>query len=165
MSFTSSIRVAFHQRLTSRDVLFPIKYERFYSYWTAKPLRIGLSPFKSIPITTFSSISGSNSTASNQLRAKRHVWKAKEPGDLAFAAGEVAAVSDLFFRYANTSDGGIDDEGCSFLTPSGVRKMLASIGENPDDETFDKLFRTADLNGDGKLQLQVRFENGFRLTI
>ncbi len=31
---------------------------------------------------------------------------------------------------------------------------LAAEGENPDDETFDALFRTADLNGDRKLQLQ-----------
>jgi len=94
----------------------------------------------------------------SRVAAKRnyHSSPPSEPGSLAFAAGELAAVSDLFFRYANTSDGGIDQDGSSFLTPSGVRKMLSSIGENPDDATFEKLFHAADLNGDGKLQLHVR---------
>jgi hypothetical protein len=141
---SSSVRGALHHQ-----VLRPILHKYyFFSSWTARKF-VGLS-------TSILQKTPSSSSAYLQLISKRHIWKANEPGDLAFAAGEVAAVSDLFFRYANTSDGGIDDEGCSYLTPSGARKMLASIGENPDDETFDALFRTADLNGDGKLQLQAR---------
>lgn len=143
--FTSSVRGALHHQ-----VIRPIQCN-YYSYcsWTARKF-VGLS-------TSILPKTPSSSSVYWPLVVKRHIWKANEPGDLAFAVGEVAAVSDLFFRYANTGDGGIDDEGCSYLTPSGARKMLASIGENPDDETFDALFRTADLNGDGKLQLQARW--------
>jgi hypothetical protein len=128
-------------------VIRPILHKYyFFSSWTARKF-VGLS-------TSILQKTPSSSSDYLQLISKRHIWKANEPGDLAFATGEVAAVSDLFFRYANTSDVGTDDKGCSYLTPSGARKMLASIGENPDDETFDALFRTADLNGDRKLQLQ-----------
>lgn len=145
MSFASTMKLALHcqgrQQLNKR--ILPCLGRR-QGYFSSRKI-----------ISSSSNTSHWLAKDNSRVAAKRnyHSSPPSEPGSLAFAAGELAAVSDLFFRYANTSDGGIDQDGSSFLTPSGVRKMLSSIGENPDDATFEKLFHAADLNGDGKLQL------------
>ena len=40
-----------------------------------------------------------------------------------------------------------------YLCPQGVKQLLQSIGEHPDEVTLHDLFQTADLNGDGKLHI------------
>mmetsp|Transcript_18405 Transcript_18405/g.25925 ORF Transcript_18405/g.25925 Transcript_18405/m.25925 type:complete len:365 (-) Transcript_18405:493-1587(-) len=84
-------------------------------------------------------------------------WKEEldeKPGSVAFADCEADAIADLFYQFAQAGDGqgGIDDEG-TFLTVSGVKELLGSIGERPDDITVRKLFVKADSNDDGKLHL------------
>jgi len=81
------------------------------------------------------------------------------PGAKAFADCEYAAIKDLFFHFAKTkpADGGVDELG-SYLCPSGVRELLASIGERPDESTLRELFETADRKGDGKLHLDEFLE-------
>jgi len=74
-----------------------------------------------------------------------------KPGSLAFAECESEAISDLFNHFAKI-DGGKDDEGL-FLCVRGVRELLASIGERPDEITLRRIFKEADLNNDGKLHL------------
>ena len=76
-----------------------------------------------------------------------------KPGSLAFAECETEAISDLFNHFANI-DGGEDEEGL-FLCVRGVRELLASIGERPDEITLRRIFKEADLNNDGKLHLHV----------
>jgi len=143
--FSCSIRTVLHQHLIKKSSSC---FQRLYSYSSvgarsASNLRSLASPI-SKPLVT---------GTQNQTRSLRGK---NEPGSLAFAGNELAAVADLYYRYAKNVDGGVDDEG-SYLCLSGVRKMLASIGERPDEETLKELFRAADLNSDGKLHLHVRF--------
>jgi adenylate kinase len=77
--------------------------------------------------------------------------KPKKPGSLAFAECESEAISDLFHHFAQI-DGGTDNQG-PFLCVRGVRELLASIGERPDQVTLRRIFKEADLNNDGKLHL------------
>ena len=80
-----------------------------------------------------------------------------KPGSKAFAECESDAIQDLFFQFAKVADnGGIDEEG-SYLSFNGVKELLGSIGEKPDDATLKRLFREADLNKDKKLHLNVSF--------
>ena len=77
------------------------------------------------------------------------------PGSKAFADCESDAIQDLFFQFAlDTNNGGVDDEG-SYLSLRGVKELLNSIGEKPDKMTVKRLFEEADINGDGKLHLNV----------
>ena len=52
------------------------------------------------------------------------------------------------------SQGGVDVGG-SYLSLRGVRELLHSIGERPDERTLRKLFSAADTSNDGKLHLEV----------
>lgn len=72
------------------------------------------------------------------------------PGSAAFADCEMAAVKDLFFQFATNSP-----KGHTYLDLEGVREILASIGERPDRETLNKLFRTADTNENGTIEMNV----------
>jgi len=79
-----------------------------------------------------------------------------KPGSKAFADCETNAVQDLFYQFAqnnvNVKHGGVD-EGGSYLCLRGVRELLHSIGERPDERTLRRLFQEADVNKDGKLHL------------
>jgi hypothetical protein len=78
-----------------------------------------------------------------------------KPGSKAFAECESDAIQDLFFQFAKVADnGGVDEEG-SYLSFNGVKELLGSIGEKPDDATLKRLFQEADLNNDKKLHLDV----------
>jgi len=79
------------------------------------------------------------------------IEKQQKPGSLAFAECESQAISDLFHHFVQI-DGGTDSKG-PFLCVRGVRELLASIGERPDEITLRRIFKEADLNGDGKLHL------------
>lgn len=74
----------------------------------------------------------------------------KKPGSLAFADSELAAVVDLYYQFATETT-----KGTSYLDLEGVRELLASIGERPDESTLGELFRTADLNCKGTIDLNV----------
>jgi adenylate kinase len=91
--------------------------------------------------------------------------KKDTPGSLAFAECEKNAVTDLFFNFAakqSPSDnegpdknvGGVDSDGKSYLCLRGVRELLSSIGERPDEQTLRRMFSKADRNNDGRLDLQ-----------
>ena len=82
-----------------------------------------------------------------------------KPGSKAFAECETDAIQDLFFQFAQVDNdgGGIDEEGTPHLCLNGVRELLHSIGERPDDETLTRLFQEADQNNDGKLDLDVSY--------
>ena len=83
--------------------------------------------------------------------------KANKPGSRAFVECETNAIQDLFLQFAQDDDnGGVDEEG-SYLSLRGVRELLHNIGENPDEKTLKRLFKEADQNGDGKLDLEVSF--------
>lgn len=96
-----------------------------------------------------SSSIGDNNKAPFQLR----------PGSKAFDDCEFEAIADLFYHFAKRGQqqrGGIivdDDESGSYLSENGVRRLLESIGERPDDQTLRDLFAKADLNGSGTLSL------------
>jgi hypothetical protein len=63
-------------------VIRPILHKYyFFSSWTARKF-VGLS-------TSILQKTPSSSSDYLQLISKRHIWKANEPGDLAFATGEV----------------------------------------------------------------------------
>lgn len=74
------------------------------------------------------------------------------PGSAAFADCETAAVVDLYYQFARKT--GV--EGECYLDPEGVRELLKSIGERPDEETLQDIFQTADLNRTGTINLEVR---------
>lgn len=79
----------------------------------------------------------------------------EEPGSIAFAECEADALTDLFHQFAkDPNDGGVDRQG-SYLSLNGIRELLISIGEKPDEMMLRRLFFEADHDVDGKLHLQV----------
>lgn len=78
----------------------------------------------------------------------------EEPGSIAFAECEADALTDLFHQFAkDPNDGGVDRQG-SYLSLNGIRELLISIGEKPDEMMLRRLFFEADHDVDGKLHLQ-----------
>jgi adenylate kinase len=77
-----------------------------------------------------------------------------KPGSAAFADTELDAVADLYHQFAIVEE---EDHGnCdSYLNIDGVRALLNSIGERPNDETLRRLFDAVDSNGNGKIGLQA----------
>lgn len=86
-----------------------------------------------------------------QAYAKTKKQAEEKPGAKAFAECETDAIRDLFHVFAKT-DG---DEGIKYLDHAGVRELLQSIGERPDEKTLKRLFKAADFNGDGVIELHV----------
>jgi len=72
----------------------------------------------------------------------------RKPGSVAFAECETAAMTDLFHSFAQS-----DCTGSKYLTLRGVRDLLVSIGERPDEETLIRIFTAADTSKNGKLSL------------
>ena len=77
-----------------------------------------------------------------------------KPGSLAFADCESAAISDLFYQFAQSKEGGVDNKG-KFLSLTGVGELLSNIGERPDKKMLQLLFNEIDKNNDGKIHLEV----------
>lgn len=95
-------------------------------------------------VRTFETESPSGSKKTNS--------KFSKPGSIAFAECETAAITDLFYQFAKEcSDKG--EEGNYYLSLGGVRELLNSIGERPDERTLKRLYMAADTNRDGKLSL------------
>jgi hypothetical protein len=88
-------------------------------------------------------------TTTDEYRQKKAASKPK-PGSLAFADCEYDAVTDLFASFAKT-----DDSGLKYLDLEGARELLNSIGERPDEETLRKLYKAADMDGNGVIELHV----------
>lgn len=71
------------------------------------------------------------------------------PGSKAFADCEHAAISDLFYNFAQE-----DKDGRGYLLSlKGCRDLLYSIGERPEEETLKRMFQEWDLDKSGKLDL------------
>ena len=132
-------------------------------------------------ITTASSCFPSSSSSPTSDLAYVHnrgykTWKPEKPshhdlglqltpGSRAFADCEYAAIRDLFHAFSQTNpsaDGGVDDLG-PYLGISGVRDLLASIGERPDDVTLREIFSAVDLSGDGRIHLEEFLEAADRI--
>jgi len=70
-----------------------------------------------------------------------------------------AAMTDLFRQFSESLDDNKNnnqvnkDSNEEVLTMEGIRQLLESIGERPDEETLESMFKSADLNNDGVLQL------------
>lgn len=103
--------------------------------------------------------SGSRSFQTYSEDGKKRLTEEKRPGSIAFADCETNAISDLFYQFArkDTGEGGVDVGG-SYLSLRGVRELLHSIGERPDERTLRKLFSAADTSNDGKLHLEEFLE-------
>jgi adenylate kinase family enzyme len=84
-----------------------------------------------------------------QPQAYAKIKESNKPGSKAFAECETDAIKDLFNVFAKT-DG---DAGIKYLDHAGVRELLKSIGERPDERTLQRLFKAADFNGDGVIEL------------
>jgi adenylate kinase family enzyme len=89
--------------------------------------------------------SSSGSSSSETLKEQE-----KKIGSSAFADCETDALADLFYEFAKTDFGGCDEQG-HYLTYRGVKKLLASIGENPDEQVVRRMFAEGDLDKNGKL--------------
>jgi adenylate kinase family enzyme len=87
-------------------------------------------------------------TGSSESKKKKVV----KPGSVAFADCEAAAITDLFFQFAQESVDS-DDKGMHYLSLRGVRNLLDSIGERPDEKTLRRMFKAADTTKDGRLSL------------
>lgn len=77
------------------------------------------------------------------------------PGSRAFGECEISALSDLFLQFAKTSstnDSGLDDLG-PYLSINALTRLLASVGEKPDEHTLKTLFDSINVTKDGKLRL------------
>jgi len=121
-----------------------------------------ISPWERVLVQPHSSFRRGYQT---RQREKPFLRESKLPGSKAFADCEYAAVKDLFYNFAKTkvaADGGVDELG-PYLCPGGVRELLASIGERPDEETLEELFSTTDTKGDGKLHLGEFLEGADRI--
>jgi Ca2+-binding EF-hand superfamily protein len=73
------------------------------------------------------------------------------PGSRAFVECDRAALIDLFQKHAVNCD-----TSGRYLDRDGLGAILRTVGENPDQETLEQLFQTADINGDGSIELDVR---------
>ena len=72
--------------------------------------------------------------------------KKELPGSRAWVECDREAVIDLFHKFA------VDcDVSGRFLDKKRLGNLLTAVGENPTQETIDKLFEQGDLNGDGVL--------------
>jgi len=84
--------------------------------------------------------------------------QSKRTGSRAFLGKELCALTDLFYRHAKNSPselyGGCDTSGKPYLCLAGVKSLLESIGERPDEDTLNSLFEKADQNRDGILDLE-----------
>jgi Ca2+-binding EF-hand superfamily protein len=60
-------------------------------------------------------------------------------------------VADLFYQFSKKT--GV--EGQCYLDPDGVRELLTSIGERPDDDMLQDIFQTADVKRKGTINLEV----------
>jgi len=101
-------------------------------------------------------------TTSNEKTQSTTNYK---PGSRAFAECETNAIQDLFYQFANegaNGGGGVDDDG-SYLNIEGVRELLTSIGEKPDDVNLENMFREMDKNNNGKLHLDEFLEGADRV--
>lgn len=80
-----------------------------------------------------------------------HPAEEELPGSRAFVECDRNALIDLFHKYA------VDcDVSGRYLDLEGLRKLLRAVGENLDQATLERLFETADINGDGTIELTVR---------
>ena len=86
----------------------------------------------------------------NSAEAKTLVDRST-PGSAAFADCEASAVADLYYQFARKT--GV--EGECYLDPEGVRELLTSIGERPDDDMLQDIFQTADVSRKGTINLKV----------
>jgi hypothetical protein len=75
---------------------------------------------------------------------------AELPGSKAFLECDRAAVIDLFHKYSVYCD----DDG-DHLNKEGLRQILQAVGENQDEDTLDRLYEAADLDGNGVIELNV----------
>ena len=123
-------------------------------FWKG-PVRHGMSIFRDRPSE------GNAGTATGAAMSYRdfQTWHPgnkkrgpQTPGSKAFADCEADAVKDLFHNFAK-SDG--DATGIKYLDLDGVRNLLNSIGERPDERTLRRLYKAADFNGDGIIELHV----------
>mmetsp|Transcript_30093 Transcript_30093/g.63388 ORF Transcript_30093/g.63388 Transcript_30093/m.63388 type:complete len:446 (-) Transcript_30093:152-1489(-) len=83
--------------------------------------------------------------------SRRNDANSHHPGSRAFGECEISALSDLFLEFARTSSS-VDDLG-PYLNLEGIRRLLASVGESPDEDTLKALFDSINVNKDGKLRL------------
>ena len=84
-----------------------------------------------------------------------------QPGGKAFAECEMDAVRDLFHGFAKTDK----DSGIKYLDMDGVRELLKSVGERPDETTLQRLYDLADENGDEVIELHVRVKHEMIIVI
>ncbi len=84
----------------------------------------------------------------------------KKPGSVAFADVETDAMTDLFNSFAQTDCDDLPSlastgksSAPNYLTLRGVRQLLASIGERPDEDTLRQIFQAADTTKNGKLSI------------
>jgi Ca2+-binding EF-hand superfamily protein len=77
------------------------------------------------------------------------------PGSRAFVECDREALIDMFHKYAVNCD-----ISGRYLNRDGLGAILRAVGEDPDQETLERLFRTADINGDGSIELEVRRKKG-----
>lgn len=90
-----------------------------------------------------------------QAYAKQKVSREPpQPGGKAFAECEMDAVRDLFHGFAKTDQ----ESEIKYLDMDGVRELLKSVGERPDEATLQRLYDLADENGDGVIELYVRLK-------
>jgi hypothetical protein len=72
-------------------------------------------------------------------------------GSKAFVDCDREAIVDLFRKYA------VDcDVSGRYMDKERLADLLRAVGENPNQETIDRLFAVADENGDGAIELDVR---------
>eukprot|EP00980_Cylindrotheca_fusiformis_P024204 scaffold11634_cov109-Cylindrotheca_fusiformis.AAC.7 len=75
------------------------------------------------------------------------------PGSKAFVECDRDAIVDLFRKYAVNCD---SSGRC--MDKQRLGDLLRAIGENPNQQTLDRLFAAADENGDGVIELHVRIK-------
>lgn len=112
---------------------------------TTRPTNSYSTPFAQHNIRSF------KTKSSDSPYTKRQT--AKQAGSLAFADCEYNAIRDLFFQFANEHS-----DGEHYLSLRGVRDLLTSIGERPDERTLRQMFKHADTAKNGKLSLSEFLE-------
>lgn len=75
----------------------------------------------------------------------------RKPGSIAFAACEVDAIVDLFYHHAQNIS--VNGKLVKMLAPHGVEELLKSIGERSSDITIRNIFKQADRDGNGYIDL------------
>jgi len=115
---------------------------------------VGNYQIESAPTTTLHPTASTRRFFKTSSSNEESTSSAVGPRKIEHASLTDAAMTDLFRQFSESLDNqASEDSNEEVLTMEGIKQLLESIGERPDEETLESMFKSIDLNNDGVLQL------------